>query len=260
MAENYAMDSAMGRAMDLMHRRRDRTERAPAGGEADARRAQARVRTSHALEELDPGVWTVVKDLQWPGGRYGNVDHVVVGPSGVYVIDTKNWHGDIAVYGGRLRYEGLTHDSVVAYLVEAAAAVALLTPGVPRQQIKPVLVVAGATHLDTRVGGVLVCSPDVLVSVLEARVHSMSTHQIATASRQLREHLHDPDMVKVAARGGHHAVRIAKRGPREPMKGVPVIRIAIAAWFAATLVLAPHVFTDTYDTIHDKVEQQINRR
>ena len=256
MAENYAM----GSAMDRVHRRRARTERAPAVGQADVRRAQAQVRTTHALEALDPSVWTVIRDLEWPGGRYGNVDHVVVGPSGVYVIDTKSWHGDIAVYGGRLRYEGLTHDSVVAYLVEAAAAVALLTPGVPRQQIKPVLCVAGATGMDTRVGTMLVCSPDTLASVLESRVHTMSTHQIATASRQLRDHLHDPDVVKVAARGGQHAVKLAKRGPRAPMKGVPVIRIAIAVWFAATLVLAPHVFTDTYDTIHDKVEQQIDKR
>jgi hypothetical protein len=251
-AENYAMDIA--------HRRRARPERAPVAGEAQARRAEAPLRTTRALEALDPAVWTVITDLEWPGGRYGNVDHVVVGPSGVYVVDTKNWHGDIAVYGGRLRYEGLTHDSVVAYLVEAAAAVALLTPGVPRQQIRPVLCVAGATGLETHVGTMLVCSPDTLPSVLEARVHTMSSHQISTAASQLRDHLHDPDLVKVAARAGQHRVKLAKRGPRAPMKGVPVIRIAIAAWFAATLVLAPHVFTDTYDTIHDKVEEQINKR
>lgn len=256
MADNYAMGSAMDRA----HRRRGSSERTPGVGEAEAQRARARGRTTQALDTLDPNAWTVIRDLDWPGGRYGNVDHVVVGPSGVYVIDTKNWHGDIAVYGGRLRYEGLTHDSVVAYLVEAAAAVALLTPGVPRQQIKPVLCAAGATGLETHVGGVLVCSPDTLASVLESRVHTMSTHQISTASRQLREHLHDPDVVRVAARGGQHAVKLAQRGPREPMKGVPVIRIAIAVWFAATLVLAPHVFTDTYDTIHEKVEQQIDKR
>ena len=41
------------------------------------------------------------------------------------------------------------------------------------------------------------------------------------------------------------------------MRGVPVIRIAIACWFVATLVLAPHVFTDAYDTIHDEVQEQM---
>lgn len=251
MAEDFAMDET--------RHVRPRAARAAAIGDADARRAAALLRTTHALETLDQDAWTVVKDLEWPGGRYGNVDHVVVGPSGVYVIDTKAWNGDVTVYGGRLRYEGLTHDSVVAYLAEAAAAVALLTPGVPQQQIRPVLVVSGGTGLDTHVGGVIVCSPDTLAAVLGSRVHSMSTHQISIASGQLRDHLHDRGLVRVAARAGQHEVKRAKRGPEKPMRGVPVIRIAIAVWFAATLVLAPHVFTDTYETIHDKVEQQIDQ-
>ena len=62
------------------------------------------------------------------------------------------------------------------------------------------------------------------------------------------------------ARAGQHHVKQAKRGPVRPMRGVPVIRIAIAVWFAATLVLAPHVFTDTYETIHDTVEEQLDKR
>jgi hypothetical protein len=251
-ADNYAMHAAQ--------RRRPTPARAPAVGDAEARRMEAQLRTTQALEFLDAETWTVISDLQWPGGRYGNVDHVVVGPSGVYVIDTKNWTGDVTVYGGRLRYEGLTHDSVVAYLVEAAAAVALLTPGVPRQQIRPVLCVAGAEGLATHVNGLLVCSPDTLAATLESRVHSMSTHQISVASGQLRDHLHDRGLVKVAARAGQRHVKQAKRGPVRPMRGVPVIRIAIAVWFAATLVLAPHVFTDAYGTIHDKVEEQVGRR
>jgi hypothetical protein len=251
-ADNYAMDAAQ--------RRRPRSARAPAVGDAEARRVEAQLRTTNALETLDPNAWTVIKDLQWPGGRYGNVDHVVVGASGVYVIDTKTWNGDVTVYGGQLRYEGLTHDSVVAYLTEAAAAVALLTPGVPQRQIKPVLCVAGGEGIATNVGGLLICSPDTLPSVLESRVHTMSTHQITIASDQLRDHLHDRGLVKVAARAGQQEVKRVKRGPVTPMRGVPVIRIAIAVWFAATLVLAPHVFTDTYDTIHDKVEEQISKR
>ena len=252
MADNFAMDAAPRRLL--------KSARSAAVGDADARRIEAQHRTTDALEVLDPGVWTVIKDLQWPGGRYGNVDHVVVGPSGVYVVDTKNWNGDVTVYGGRLRYEGLTHDSVVAYLTEAAAAVALLTPGVPQQLIRPVLCVAGAEGLATHVAGLLVCSPDTLAPTLESRVHSMSTHQIEIASGQLRDHLHDQGLVKVAARAGQDRVKRANRGPARPMKGVPVIRIAIAAWFGATLVLAPHVFTDAYDTIHDKVEEQIDKR
>jgi hypothetical protein len=192
MGENYAMDAA--------RHRRPKSARLPHIGEAEARRVEAELRTSHALEDLDPAAWTVIKDLQWPGGRYGHVDHVVVGPSGVYVIDTKYWSGDVNVYGGRLRHEGHTEDSVVASLTEAASAVALLTPGVPQRLVKPVLCVSGAEDLDAHVGALILCSTDTLASVLEARVHSMSTHQITIASGQLRDHLHNRGLVKAAAR------------------------------------------------------------
>ncbi|MGB8652276.1 MAG: nuclease-related domain-containing protein [Mycobacteriales bacterium] len=36
--------------------------------------------------------WTVRHDLQ---GRYGNVDHLVIGPPGVFLIDSKAWHQGI---------------------------------------------------------------------------------------------------------------------------------------------------------------------
>jgi hypothetical protein len=37
-----------------------------------------------------PDDFRVIHDLTTP---YGNVDHVVIGPSGTYIIDTKNWKG-----------------------------------------------------------------------------------------------------------------------------------------------------------------------
>ena len=254
MGDNYAIDAA--------RHRRPKAVRVPVVGEAEARRVEAELRTTHALDRLDDAHWTVVKDLQWPGGRYGHVDHVVVGPSGVYVIDTKTWSADVTVIGGRLRHEDHVEDSLIASLNEAAAAVALLTPGVPQRLVRPVVAVAGAEGLDTHAGGVLVCSIDQLVQSLEARPHSMSVHQVHIASEQLRDHLHDRSLVKVAQRAGHTETKKAKRAGREfrPMRGVPVIRLAIAIWFAATLVLAPHVFTDTYRTIHDKVTTEIEQR
>lgn len=40
-----------------------------------------------------PDDYRVIHDLTTP---FGNIDHVVVGPSGAYVIDTKNWKGVVA--------------------------------------------------------------------------------------------------------------------------------------------------------------------
>ena len=241
MGENKLMDAA--------HRLRPNHARLT-HGDVDARRVEAELRTTQALEDLDPGEWTVIKDLEWPGGRYGHVDHVVVGPSGVYVIDTTTWNGDVSVYGDRLRHEGVTQDSVVSSLTEAATAVDLLIPGVPQRLVKPVLCVDGSEGLDTQVGPLLVCSTDTLAAILEARVHSMSTHQISVADGQLRDYLHNRGVVKVAARE-------ATRRPFVPMKGVPTIRIAIGTWFASVLILAPHTFTDAYTTLQDTVQRQV---
>lgn len=242
--------------METSRHRRAKPSRLPHVGEGEARRVEAELRTTHALEDLPDHTWTVVRDLEWPGGRYGHVDHVVVGPSGVYVIDTTTWTSDVTVFGGVLRHEGNAQDAVVSSLTEAAAAVALLTPGVTPRLVRPVLIVGGAIGMETHVGNLLVCSTDRLVPMLEARVYGMSTHQISIAADQLRDHLHNKGLVKVAARAGHSEVKKQKK-PTTPMRGVPVIRIAIAAWFAATLILAPHVFTDAYDTIHDTVQEQI---
>ena len=49
--------------------------------------AEGEKRTGKVLARLGPE-WTVRHDLQ---GRYGNTDHFVSGPGGVYLIDTKTW-------------------------------------------------------------------------------------------------------------------------------------------------------------------------
>lgn len=54
--------------------------------------------TAEALKGLGP-TWVVLHDrLLFPGVTDSNVDHVVLGPGGIFVIDTKNRAGDISVY------------------------------------------------------------------------------------------------------------------------------------------------------------------
>jgi hypothetical protein len=47
------------------------------------------------LEGL-PDNYVVFND---PGKRRGNIDHIVIGPTGIFVIDTKNWRGAITPDG-----------------------------------------------------------------------------------------------------------------------------------------------------------------
>jgi hypothetical protein len=41
------------------------------------------------------GGWTITHDLDLPGA--GNVDHLAVGPAGVFVLDSKAWGGVVSV-------------------------------------------------------------------------------------------------------------------------------------------------------------------
>lgn len=58
---------------------------------------------AQVLSEL-PADFVVVNDVS---KRFGNIDHVVIGPTGVYVIDTKNWTGSVKADGqGELLWNG----------------------------------------------------------------------------------------------------------------------------------------------------------
>jgi hypothetical protein len=57
-----------------------------------------------AVLEKFPDSFYVINDLTTP---FGNLDHVVVGPTGVFVIDTKNWRGVVSADGkGELLLNG----------------------------------------------------------------------------------------------------------------------------------------------------------
>ncbi len=58
----------------------------------------------YALDKF-PDEFYVIHDLTTP---YGNVDHVVIGPTGAYIIDAKNWRGVVAADGnGELQWNGM---------------------------------------------------------------------------------------------------------------------------------------------------------
>jgi hypothetical protein len=58
------------------------------------RGAQGERRTARLLDRLVRDGYVVFHDLAVPGSP-ANVDHLVVGPSGVFVIDSKQWTGSV---------------------------------------------------------------------------------------------------------------------------------------------------------------------
>jgi len=117
---------------------------------AGARGEQSVVRV---LVGMDDAGWHVLPDRRWPGTRNANIDVLVVGPAGVFVIDVKNWR-DFRVEGGRLFRGQADADDELRKLTDQTEAVeqVLVDAGLPPTEVVPLLVMAGRGavrfHLD----------------------------------------------------------------------------------------------------------------
>jgi hypothetical protein len=67
-------------------RRREHSYRRGAEGERLVAEQALRV-----IVDLGSDDWHILADRQWPGTRRANVDLLLVGPPGVFVLDAKNW-------------------------------------------------------------------------------------------------------------------------------------------------------------------------
>ncbi|MGD9795825.1 MAG: nuclease-related domain-containing protein, partial [Acidimicrobiia bacterium] len=79
--------SARDRAEDL----RSKARKLEAEAQQWERGAEGEAQTAARLVWLPPG-FVALHDLRIPGSK-ANIDHVVIGPTGVWVIDSKAWAG-----------------------------------------------------------------------------------------------------------------------------------------------------------------------
>ena len=80
-----AGESASGKA----RRARERVVRLARYAAQWEKGAAGESQTAIALGQLPPD-WVCWHDQKWPGRRYANIDHLVSGPGGLFVIDSKN--------------------------------------------------------------------------------------------------------------------------------------------------------------------------
>jgi hypothetical protein len=101
--------------------------------------AQGERRTARILGRLERDGFVAFHDLAVPGSP-ANVDHLVVGPTGVFVIDSKFYRGVVRVgLDGRLWYGGRSLDRVLGTLWWEAQQVAEALAGGPEIRVYPVL-------------------------------------------------------------------------------------------------------------------------
>jgi hypothetical protein len=111
-----------------------------------------------SLAPLTAAGYTFLHDRGWPGSRgRAQIDHVVIGPGGLFIVDTKAW-AEVTIAGGRI-FRGqadVTDDLAgladVGYGTEAVMAEIGLAPG----EVRVLVVLAGKPHPATEVGTLVV--------------------------------------------------------------------------------------------------------
>jgi len=123
--------------------------------------------------------WQVIHDANL---GHGNVDHIAIGPAGVFTVETKSHPGPVRV--GRIHGAILAQAQAERRLVERATGV----------RVEP-LVVYSRAWVDrplTRRKGVRVMPAGMLVEHLERQPPRLSSAEVARAQRRLARALHEP--------------------------------------------------------------------
>lgn len=150
-------------AYDVARRQREKAERLQQSAALWEQGAEGEVAVARALEALPDG-WVALHDLPWPGRQRANLDHVVVGPGGVFIVDAKNWSGRIEVRDQVLLQNGRTREQAVTSVVEAAIALQKVLPwAIP---CRSVLCFVGERPLTDKSWNVLICSTQNLTDML----------------------------------------------------------------------------------------------
>lgn len=168
-------------------------ERLRRNQQAWAAGAEGERRVADSLASLERFGWAMLHDVRWPDRARANVDHIAIGPGGVFVIDAKNWSGDVRVTPTAVRQNGYGRAPALEGVKQAAAAVTAILEPQHRSAVRGVMCLAGQQDQPvTTVDGVLVCGRWELPQHLLDVPPRLSVLEIADITRYLAREL-DPD-------------------------------------------------------------------
>lgn len=131
---------------------RVRAERAERTAGHWARGAEGEASLATVIAPLAADGYYCLADRRFPESA-GNLDHLLVGPAGVFVVDAKSWSGKVAVENGALRQNGYSRGQQVEGLKnQALGVVAILdaTMGQRRPLVRPVICFIDGAEIASR--------------------------------------------------------------------------------------------------------------
>ena len=142
------------------------------------------------LGELVPHGWYVLHDVHWPGRPKANLDHVLVGPGGVVVVDCKNWTGEVRVLSGVLWQGRYARTQAVEGALAQCAAVSSVVSPPYRRLVRPLICMAAQPDLFGVTGSdVAVAGTQRVVGAIEALPQVLDQQAVAGLYAQLGQEL-----------------------------------------------------------------------
>ena len=142
------------------------------------------------LSLLVPHGWFLLHDVHWPGRPRASLDHVLVGPGGVVIVDAKTWTGEVRVSGGVLWQGRFARTQSVEGALAQCASVASVVEPPHRRLVRPLICLAGQpdlfaiTNADVAVAGAervveaVLSLPSVLDRQAVAGLYAHLSHQL----------------------------------------------------------------------------------
>lgn len=150
--------------------------------------ADSESRLGKMLEPLAERGYHVLADRKWPNSTKAQVDFVLVGPSGIYIVDAKSW-ADVRIDSDRI-FQGqddvtdrLDNIASLAEVTEAALAEVGVAPG----EVRVVAVFTNRRGLRAHVRSVDVVGIDEAIKYLIGRGERLAPDQVAIALNAVEE-------------------------------------------------------------------------
>ena len=146
-------------------------------------------RLSKMLQPLEQQGFYVLADRVWPGSMRAQVDFVLVGPSGVFVVDAKSW-ADVSIVNDRIfRGQADVTDEFdrIASLAPGVEA-ALAEVGLPVGEVRTVAVFMNRAGIRARIGTVDLIGEDAALGYLLRRGGRLRPAQVDIALAAVKKH------------------------------------------------------------------------
>ncbi len=194
--------------------------------------AEGERRVAETLDTLGQYGWTALHDVHWPGRPLANLDHVAIGPGGVFIIDAKNWTGDVTLTDGVLRQNGYRRDHELEAVADATAAVTALVSPQHRSAVGGMICLASQDQPVTwTTTGVRVVGRLQLASHLVGLPAKLSPYDVADLGRLLSGQLgarSSPALLTSAS--------LVKPSAKRPPRGARAVAPRVVTYAPAALV------------------------